>query len=326
MDKIRKAVITGATSSLGTAMISECIDNNIEVLALANRGSKNLGRIPKSDKVRIVECSVDEFGSDELLETIKNVDPSGSFDVFVNFAWTSTAGDNARNMLGQQAMNVRYSLDAVDLAEKLGCKVFIGAGSQAEYGRTEEDLTEETVCRPETAYGMAKLCAGQMTRLACRQKGIKHIWPRILSGYGPNCQPQTIINYTITELINGRSPELTACEQIWDFIYTGDVAKALLLLAEKGKDGEVYVIGSGKSRTLKEYMEDIRMVISEVPGNTGLTKVPDISFGAKPYTESIVMHLSCDISKLKNDTGFVPETDFETGIRKTIDYVKGLNL
>lgn len=309
---MKRVVITGATSSIGTALIEECIEQKIEVLAIANKGSKNIERIPRHQLVSVFEASQDEYSS-----IFKCENALIKYDVMFHLAWAATQGDSARALLQPQAMNIKYALDAVDLAERLGCTVFIGSGSQAEYGRTNEVLTEETECHPETPYGIAKLCAGQMTRLACKEKGIKHIWPRILSAYGPNCQPQTIINYAIMELLERRSPKLTKCEQIWDFIYTGDVARALTLLAKKGNDGEVYVIGSGNSTALKEYILKVEDIV-----NSGIS----VEFGVKEYTSSTVMHLACDISKIRNDTGFEPKVCFEEGIKRTKEWIQKNNL
>ena len=56
-------------------------------------------------------------------------------------------------------------MDAVNLAHRLGCEFFIGAGSQAEYGRVEGKLNAQVPTNPENGYGMAKLCAGQMSRV-----------------------------------------------------------------------------------------------------------------------------------------------------------------
>lgn len=302
--KFERVVITGATSSIGTALCEECVKQNIEVIAIIQPESKNKKQIPLNGSIRVIECAIDSYS---------NLNTDGlCADAFIHLAWAATQGDVARGLLVPQAKNIQYALDAVDLAERMGCKVFIGAGSQAEYGRTNEVLTENTTCNPETAYGMAKLCAGQMTRLACNNKGIRHVWSRILSAYGPNCQPQTVINYTLIELLHGRIPELSAGTQIWDFIYTGDVARALLLLADKGIDGEVYVIGSGESRELRDYLEEARNIVA-----------PDIALGlgVKPYGTNTVMHLACNIDKLKNDTGFTPIIDFDAGIIATMEWI-----
>lgn len=305
---MNRVVITGATSSIGTALIEECLNNNIEILAIVNRNSKNIDRIPQSHLLTVYEASLDEYSS-IFTDSIENK----RYDAMFHLAWAATQGDASRALLQPQAMNIKYALDAVGLAKRLGCDVFVGSGSQAEYGRTTEVLTEEIECHPETPYGIAKLCAGQLTRIACRSYGIKHIWPRILSAYGPNCQPQTIVNYSIREMLLGNAPQLTACEQIWDFIYTGDVARALIGLAVDGHDGEIYVIGSGISKPLKDYILELRDIVN-----------PSIepAFGAKEYTENTVMHLACDISKLKRDIGFEPSITFAVGIEKTIDFMK----
>lgn len=301
---MKKIVITGATSSLGTALIDECIRQNIKVLALVNPNSMNIKRITVHPLVTIQECE---------LTNLTQYECNGKFDAFIHLAWGATHGEAARNQYEPQVQNIQYCLDAVKLAERLGCEVFVGAGSQAEYGRTNEILTEKTATNPETPYGIAKLCAGQMTRLMCREKGIRHIWPRILSTYGPRYTPDTVINYTINELLRGNVPVLSGGDQIWDFIFSEDVAKALYLLAEKGHDGEVYVIGSGHSEPLKNYLYKVRDIIDP--------KL-QLGLGQKPYSSNAVMHLACDISKLTNDTGFYPSVSFEDGIVKTIEWNK----
>ena len=267
-------------------------------------------RLPKSELVSIVESDISDY--DKLF-----VEPSINkfYDAFFHLAWLATTNSEQRDQCYPQAKNILYSLDAVNLAERLGCKVFVGSGSQAEYGRTEEVLTEELPAKPESAYGMAKLCAGQMTRILCKNKKIRHIWPRILSVYGPYCDDHTVIQYTIKSLCEGKEPALSGGDQIWDFLYSKDIACAMLALAEFGKDGEIYCVGSGHAEPLKNYLYKIRDVID-----------PDIELrlGEIPYNDKTVMHLEADIAKLKCDTGFVPEYSFDKGIKETIDWYLSL--
>ena len=109
---------------------------------------------------------------------------------------------------------------------------------------------------------------------------------------------------------------LTAGEQIWDYLYADDAAEALFRMALYGKNGAVYPVGSGKVRPLKEYLETLRDSID--------TSLP-LGFDEVPYSDKQVMHLEADLSALMKDTGFKPKTDFETGIRKTIEYFRELN-
>lgn len=305
---LKSLILTGATGSIGLAIIRQCIANNIDVLVIINPNSLRKKNIPNDKRVCIVECDLSNLGN---LEVDKSIMERFEGSAFIHLAWMSTSNDTDRNRITPQIANIQYAVDAVELANKLGCISFVGSGSQAQYGRTDEVLTETTPMHPETAYGMAKLCAEQMTRLACKQFGIRHVWPRILSTYGPYSGPNTVINYTIDELLNNRSPELTRCEQIWDFIYVDDAARALLLLAEYGHDGEAYVIGYGKSSRLENYMNQI----SEIVGAS-----QKLGIGEREYGENTVMHLECDIYKLTKDTSFVPQIEFEEGIRRILEW------
>lgn len=297
---MKSAVVTGATGAIGTALINNFISKGVKVLVLTREESPRNGVIPQSPLVEVKYCS---------LEELHNFESAGEYGVFYHLAWAGAFG-SARNDLYLQNKNVEYALDAVSLAKRLGCKVFIGAGSQAEYGRVEGVLKPDTPVFPENGYGYAKLCAGQMTRDLAQQLGLRHIWVRILSVYGPNDGSGSMVMSAICKLRNGETPEFTKGEQKWDYLYSGDAAEALALLGEKGRDGRVYVLGSGKAEPLAEYIEKIRQAAA--PGGR-------VRLGAVPYGKKQIMYLCADISELQKDTGWEPATEFAEGIRKTIE-------
>ncbi len=298
---MKRVIISGATGTVGTALIDELVKNNIEVLVLCRENSKRLNVIPKHNLVTVKGCSLSDFAN------LQN-DMGKDFDVFYHFAWEGTTWQD-RNDMYLQNKNVEYTLDAVHTAKRFGCHTFIGAGSQAEYGRAEGVLKSETPCFAENGYGMAKYCAGQMTKVLCGQLGMKHIWVRILSIYGKNDGENTMVMSTINKLKKGEIPKLTKGEQMWDYLYSGDAAKALRLLGEKGVNGKVYPLGSGRVRPLAEYIKDIRDVVA--PNG-------EIELGAIPYAENQVMHLCADITELQKDVGWAPQTDFKEGIRNIL--------
>lgn len=302
---MKRVIITGPTGAIGMALIDRLVSQNIEVTAVVRTESVRAARIKESRFVKKIFC-----GLDNLKELPKLMD--GTADVFYHFGWDGTWGSDRQDMY-KQNMNVRYALDAVEVAAELGCKRFVGAGSQAEYGRYEGKLNEATPVSPENGYGMAKLCAGQMTRELCRQKGIEHVWSRILSVYGPYDGDNTMIMSVISKLLTGISPECTMAEQMWDYIYSKDVAKALHMLGQSGVPGRTYCIGSGVAAPLRTYIEQIRKSIDTQTA---------ISYGAIPYADKQIMHLCADISQLKEDTGFAPEYTFAEGISETIEWVK----
>ena len=298
---MKRAIITGATGAIGTALIEELISNNVEILILARKQSKRICNVATHPLVKIIECSMDGYQS---LDRISDTD----YDIFYHLAWEGTIGAE-RNDMYLQNRNVKHSLDAVNLAKRFGCKRFIGAGSQAEYGRFNGELTPFTPVFPEMGYGFAKLCAGQMTRGYANQIGIEHIWVRILSVYGPYDGSQSMVMSTINKFMNNEIPKLTKGEQEWDFLFSRDAAKALFLIGNHGINEKTYVLGNGTTKTIKEYVEIIRNIVA-----------PDIvpDYGVIPYAEKQVMYLKSDISELKNETGWTPQTEFSDGIKEIL--------
>ena len=302
-----KAVVTGATGMIGYHLCKELSENDIVVYAVVREKSSKINRLANLKNVNIVECNLSNIN--KLKHLI-----SEECDLFYHLAWDGTFGNDRNNLYGQ-IQNINYAVNAVDVAHDLGCKTFIGAGSQAEFGRKNQPLNMSLSCEPENGYGVAKLCSCNMTRLECEKYGIKHIWTRILSIYGPYDIPETLVSSTIINLLNGSSIDTTNGEQIWDYLYVKDCVKALFLLGLKGKNNKIYCIGSGEGRPLSEYIKDIRKIIGK----------GCINFGKKSYSPKQVMYLLADITDLKKDVGFVPSYSFEDGIRETIDYWRGKN-
>ena len=307
---MKAAVITGASGMLGQALIRLLVKKGISVYAVVRPDSPQNARIPEHSLVKKVECNLSELN---LLPDKIGCD----CDAFFHFGWGGTFGATRNNMYGQLD-NVTYTIDAVEAVHKLNCSVFLGAGSQAEFGRVPDGvkLSSKLKENPETGYGIAKLCAGQMSRAVCREYGIRHIWTRILSVYGPGDKDRTMVMSGICSMLKGESPKYTKGEQMWDYLYCDDAAEAFYLAAEKGKDGKVYCVGSGQPRMLKEFITDIRDAAN-----------PDqeLRFGEVPYYDKQVMYLCADIEELQKDTGFQPATDFKKGIRETVAWRKAVS-
>lgn len=293
---MKKVVITGATGSIGLALIDELIKNNIEILVLCRRDSSRNSKIPVNPLIKKEECDLNEYRT--------YVPAQNDYDVFFHLAWAGTTG-KAREDMFLQNLNIEYSLDAVQLADRFGCKRFVGVGSQAEYGRTDEKLSPSTPVFPETGYGIAKLSAGLMTRKLAHQLKMEHLWVRVLSIYGPNDSESSMVVSVINKLKKCEIPRLTKGEQLWDYLYCKDAANAFRLIAEKGIDGKIYVLGSGKSFPLRNYLLTIQELVNK--------NVP-LGFGEIPYANNQVMSLCADISSIKNDTGWTPKIDFKNGI------------
>ena len=289
---MKKAIVTGATGAVGTALVNKLISENVETLVLVRKGGR-VNKIPQNPLVKIAYCSLDEMAD------FQNTD-NEKYDVMFHLAWAGPYGKD-RNDMFLQTDNIKNELEAVKLAKRFGCETFVGAGSQAENGRLKdgEKVSPTSPTNPDNGYGIAKLAAGKMSR--------------ILSAYGPGDGAHTMVMSTIIKFLNGEDCDFTPGEQKWDFLYNGDIANAFYLAAEKGKNGAIYTLGSGKTKSLKDYITTIRDIACPSA---------KCNFGAVDYFPNQVMYLCADIEDLKRDTGFEPQVDFETGIKNTVEWYK----
>jgi UDP-glucose 4-epimerase len=296
---MKKIAITGATGMIGSSIARCALEQGMDVLCIIRKNTSRFDNLPKYEGLKIVYADISEYALFDITD---------SYDVLFHLAWEKTFGAS-RDDVDTQVANIQYTLDAVRLAKRLGCRKFIGAGSQAEYGIVTEPLKSDTPVNPLSGYGIAKYAAGKLSRLLCSQLGLQFNWVRLLSVYGPLDGSQTLIMYAINELCAGRSPEFTKCEQIWDYLYCDDAARAFIAIGKNGVDGKTYPLGSGDKKKLSEYLEIIRDIIT-----------PDIllQFGKKEYYPHQPMYLCADISELINDTGWMPEILFEEGVKKII--------
>ncbi|MEA4871029.1 MAG: NAD(P)-dependent oxidoreductase [Christensenella sp.] len=300
---MERVVITGATGMIGAALTRACVEAGVRVVAVVRPGSVRLGRLPPSPLVQVVECALMELN--RLPERM-----TGSADAFFHLGWGHTGPAKFDSIL-YQTENINATLHALTAAKQLGCGVFIGTGSQAEYGPLDlERIGPDSPCSPALAYGICKYAAGKLALLEGERLDLPVAWVRVFSVYGPNDKPTTMIASAVSRMLAGERVAFTPGQQLWDYLYCDDAARALFLLGQRGGGaGGVHCLGSGEARPLAEY-------IREIAEATGY-RLP-LQIGALPYAPNQVMRLCADISSLTRETGFVPAVSFEEGIRRTV--------
>ena len=306
---MERVAITGPTGMLGATLTDFLAARDIEVLAIVNPESKRMDNLSTDYMITQVPCSMDEYGFFAEGPIARKLPRC---DTFYHFAWTGTTGA-ARNNEVLQLHNVENSCDAVRLAHALGCKRFIFAGSQAEYGLLDEPFGPDTPTNPVTAYGRNKLAAGERTRELCEELGMEHIWVRIGSVYGPCDHENSVIIQALFHAWHEEEFDCTAGEQMWDHLHCNDAADAFYRIGTDGKPGAIYPLGSGTAEPLREHIQ----MACEV-ANPNFTP----NFGALDYPENSPMYLCADISTLSADTGFEPLYTFADGIMSTAEWYR----
>lgn len=302
---MKKVIITGASGMVGATMAGQMLRDGIFVTAVIRPGSKKRDNLEPHENLTVVECDIDS------LLSLKDV-LGGGYDTFFHFAWDGTYGAS-RDDAYLQNRNIKDTLDAVELAAAAGCGAFIGAGSQAEFGPVSGKISDARPKNPVTGYGIAKYSACMLSRMLCEKYGIRHSWGRIVSTYGPKDNSYTMVMSSVIGMVKGERLSFTRGDQIWDYVFSEDCARAFYLIGKSGKHGKAYTIGSGKTKYLREFIEIMRNTV-----NPGL----EIGLGEREYYPNQVMELSADISELTEDTGYLPQTEFEEGIRKTADWYR----
>lgn len=252
---MKKVIITGATGFLGIVLVKEFIKNGVFVYAICRENSRRISRLDGLENIKIIETKLNCQA--ELTEICKMSKIDGA-DVFYHLAW-----GGERNSFGEQYKNVDISVNCLRLAEKLGCKRFVCAGSQAEYGNTTDLITEETLLRPSTAYGSCKAAAYYLTADLAKRLNIEHTWVRIFSVFGEHDNPNTLVSQLMDSIkTNGVFSLATDGKHIWNYLHEADAARALYLIGECKETNTVFNLAHPISRQLMDYVEGFRETIS----------------------------------------------------------------
>lgn len=301
---MKTIVITGATSFIGVHIIKEYLRHDCKVIGVVRSNSKNLNRLPSNDNLKIIKLDMNEI--EKILEKLEEI----KVDIFYHLAWEG-ARVPYRDDSVLQNNNYECALKAMSVAKKLGSKIFIGSGSQAEYGKCNGKIDENYPTNPTTAYGKAKLKTYEVLRDMSKENNIKFIWTRIFSVYGVYDYKGSLVMNALYKMKINQDIELTECKQIWDFIYVEDVATIMYLLANVNCSDGIYNIASGDSRQLKEFVLEMKEICSSTS---------QLKFGTIPYDSEGIVSFEPNVDKLKSNLGYSCKISFDEGIRKILNF------
>lgn len=297
--------ITAANCFIGLPLVKKASSLGWEVIAVVRVGNKQKDYIGSIPNTKVIELNLENY--DQLGEIV------GKIDCAVLLTWNGTRGQTRLDEKLQES-NYLYNMEAVKSLVTHGCGRIITAGSQAEYGIYNKVITEETECKPNTAYGKYKVKFFEEAQKYCKEKGVSLKEPRFFSLYGPGDYENTMIMSTIRDMLLNNPCSFTQAIQMWDFLYIDDAINAIILLCEKECADGVYNFGSGDCRPLKEYIEEQKRI---------LNSNSELLFGKIPYGPAGMVSIHPSIEKLKNETGWVPSVRFCDGIKRIVE--GGLN-
>jgi len=179
-------------------------------------------------------------------------------------------------------------------------------------------FTEETSYAPSSPYSASKASSDHLVRAWQRTYGLPTLITNCSNNYGPYHFPEKLIPLMILNALEGKAlPVYGKGEQIRDWLYVEDHARALYKVVTEGEVGETYNIGGHNEKQNIEVVHTICDILQELrPQERSyrdlITNVKDRPGHDRRY--------AIDASKIQKELGWVPEETFESGIRKTIQW------
>ncbi len=303
---MKKILITGATGFIGSNIAFQLVEMGYSVYAIYRTSSSFEKCLYFKDRVHWI--NIDDLN---WKNTVKEIKP----DQLIHTAWNGIEALQ-RNDWELQMKNFWFSKELFDLAKECSIKKVIAFGSQAEYGRYEFPVTEETVTKPDDAYGAIKILTLNYLRSLFSETDQEWYWVRVFSIFGENENSAWLIPSVISKLLRNEPIKLTACEQSYNYLYIRDFVSQIheLIDFQENRSG-IYNLCSSRSIKLKD-------LLFQITESLGLS--PDLlQFGTIPYRKGQNMYIASDNSKFQKI--FNPANGSENiteGLLKTIEFYK----
>lgn len=296
--------LTGATGFVGARVAHELLLRGHELALLLRPGSNHSRIAQLIGQVTVVEGDMSSVA--DCHDALRAFGP----ELVIHAAWAGVQPGEREGL--RQFDNLGASLALWDLAASLGVHMFVGLGSQAEYGVHPGRIREADPARPDSHYGQAKLATYLCLADRARHDSMRLAWLRLFSAYGPGDDPRWLLPSVIRALLQGDKPSLTGCGQTWDYLFVDDVATAVAATAESGLEG-VFNLGSGIPVALKDVVEQVRDLIDPA--------LP-LGIGDLPYRKGQPMVVLADIAALERACGWRPAVPLAEGLQRTIHWWK----
>jgi dTDP-glucose 4,6-dehydratase len=321
-----KIIVTGGAGFIGSAVIRELINNsdhevlNIDKLTYAGN-LDSLKEIADSKRYSFLQADICDgqamekafasFKPDVLMHLAAESHVDRSIDGPAQFIQTNIFGTYNLLETARHYWNSNRNFK------------FHHISTDEVYGDLELDdslFREDTPYNPSSPYSASKASSDHLVRAWYRTYGMPTVITNCSNNYGPYHFPEKLIPLVILNALEEKElPVYGKGEQIRDWLYVEDHARALIKVATEGKPGETYNIGGHNEKQNIQVVKTICAILDELQPKTDNTKYSDqIKFVAdRPGHD---MRYAIDASKIEKELGWKPEETFETGLKKTVQW------
>jgi dTDP-glucose 4,6-dehydratase len=326
---MKKVIVTGGAGFIGSALIRHLVGNqlaevvNLDKLTYAGN-LESLQSVEKSPLYHFEQADIcdpaavkrlfDDFQPDTIMHLAAESHVDRSIDDPLCFVKTNVLG--TANLL-QCALEYWRPLPD----ERKAAFRFQHISTDEVYGSLGATgfFKETTPYDPKSPYSASKASSDHLVRAWGHTFNLPVLISNCSNNYGPFHFPEKLIPLVILNALDGKQlPIYGKGENVRDWLYVEDHAKALWLINEKGIPGETYNIGGHNERTNLEVVNTICGILDELrPKAQGKYSDQIVFVTDRPGHD---LRYAIDSDKLQKDLGWRPEENFDTGIRKTVQW------
>ncbi|OZM82342.1 dTDP-glucose 4,6-dehydratase [Pseudonocardia sp. MH-G8] len=311
-----QVLVTGGAGFIGSHYVRSLLrggypafaDADVVVLDLLTYAGTRTNLAPVADDPRLRFVQGDIRDADAVARVMAGT------DVVVHFAAESHVDRSIAGAADFVSTNVVGTQVLLQAALQSGVSRFVHVSTDEVYGSIDEGSWPEThPLEPNSPYSASKAGSDLLVRSFHRTHGLPVCITRCSNNYGPHQFPEKVIPLFVTNLLDGKKVPLYGDGlNVRDWLHVDDHCRGIQLVAEKGRDGEVYNIGGGTELTNSE----LTMRLLEAVGADGsmVERVADRLGHDRRY--------SVDWSKIADELGYAPRVPFDEGLAATVAWYR----
>ncbi|MBI4284626.1 MAG: dTDP-glucose 4,6-dehydratase [Chloroflexi bacterium] len=309
-----RLLVTGGAGFIGSNFIHYVLSHhsdwqvaNLDKLTYAGNLT-NLDDVQSDPRYRFAKGDINDR------KLVSNLLSQG-FDTIVNFAAESHVDRSIMDASPFIETNIVGTQVLLEGARQSGIKLFLQVSTDEVYGSTDSNaFTEETCLAPNSPYAASKAAADLLCRAYWRTYGLPVIITRCSNNYGPYQFPEKLIPLVVTNALEMKQiPIYGDGLNVRDWIYVEDHCRAIDIVIQKGKPGEIYNVGVGSERTNLELVYKLLDILGRP--KSMVTFVADRPGHDRRY--------AIDATRISRELGWQPAFSYESAIGDTVNwYIK----